>query len=190
MSKEAKTDYEIHALLKKRWSPRAFADRKIEKEKLQRMFEAARWSPSASNEQPWYFIIGEKGDETYDKIYDCLVEFNQKWAKFAPMLFISVGKENNTYQYDVGQSLAHLTFQATADGLYVHQMAGFSKGKAKELFDLPDYHQALTAIAVGYIGKPEILHPRMQKSELAERERKKIDAFVFSRKFGNKSKLI
>ncbi|MDZ7742367.1 MAG: nitroreductase family protein [Bacteroidota bacterium] len=190
MNKEAKTDFEIHDLLKKRWSPRAFADKPVEKDRLQRMFEAARWSPSASNEQPWYFILGQKGDETYDKIYECLVEFNQLWTKFAPVLMLSIGKENNTYQYDVGQAVAHLSFQATADGLYVHQMAGFSKSKAKEIFELPEYDHALTAIAAGYIGDPEMLHPRMQKSERAERERKEMKSFVFSGKFGNISKLV
>jgi glucosamine--fructose-6-phosphate aminotransferase (isomerizing) len=59
MSKEAKTTFEIRKDLKQRWSPRAFEDRPIENDKLQRLFEAARWSPSASNIQPWAFILGK-----------------------------------------------------------------------------------------------------------------------------------
>ena len=75
--KRANPRYPIHNLSKKRWSPRAFNGEPVETEKLQRIFEAARWSPSASNEQPWAFIVGMQGDETYDKIFSTLVEFNQ-----------------------------------------------------------------------------------------------------------------
>lgn len=154
------------------------------------MFEAARWSPSASNLQPWYFIIGKKGDETYAKIYDSLVEFNQMWTKFAPILIVSIGEKSDIHKYDVGQAVAHMSFQATEDGLYIHQMTGFDPRKIEELFEIPDEYEALSIIAVGYIGDHEILHPRMQKSEIAPRERKEIEDFVFSGKFEQKSKLI
>lgn len=198
MSKEAQTEFKIHNLLTKRWSPRAFEDRDVEKDKILRMMEAARWSPSSSNQQPWSFIIGEKGKESYDKIFNCLIEFNQQWAKFAPLLILSVGQhnmiskenENRYFKYDVGQAVAHMTFQATQDGLYVHQMAGFDKKKARMAFGIPEDYDALSVIAVGYIGRPEILHPRMQKSEIATRERKSLKEFVFTGKFGKTSNLL
>lgn len=198
MKKNAKTNHPIHEILVKRWSPRAFDGRKIKKEKLQRMFEAARWSPSASNEQPWYFIIGENGDETYKKIFEPLVEFNQLWVKTASVAAISVGrikslksgKTNDWFKYDVGQSLAYLSFQATHEGLFVHQMAGFDREKARKLFDIPVDYEAITAFAIGNIGDFKILHPNLQKMEVEERERKSIDELVFSNKFGEKSGLI
>jgi nitroreductase len=197
MEKPAKTNYQLHAFLEKRWSPRAFSEKKVEKEKLQRIFEAARWAPSASNEQPWHYIVGEAGDETFKKIFECLVEFNQLWVKTAPVAMITVGrtklKNGKAYpwnKYDVGQSVAHLTFQATHEDLWVHQMGGFDADKAGELFDIPEGYKAITAIAVGYMGDYKVLPPRMQKSELAERERKKMDTFVFSGNFGKKSSLI
>jgi len=37
----------------KRWSARAFQQRSIREADLQKLFEAARWAPSAFNEQPW-----------------------------------------------------------------------------------------------------------------------------------------
>jgi len=198
ISKEAKTDFEIHEILKKRWSPRAFSDKPVEKEKLQRIFEAARWSPSASNEQPWYFIVGRKGDTTFDRIFETLVEFNQLWVKTAPVVAISVGriqllksgKTNPWYRYDVGQSLAHLTFQATHEGLWVHQMGGFDEKMAAGLFSIPEGFEAVTAFAIGYMGDYSILHPNHQKLELAERERKPVSDFLFSNTFGEKSDLI
>jgi hypothetical protein len=197
MSKTANTIYNIHPLLNERWSPRAFENKEIESEKLQRIFEAARWSPSASNEQPWYFIIGQNNNSTYQKIFETLIEFNQLWTKFAPVLVISIGKSltnknehNSSFKYDVGQSVAHLTFQAAHEGLFVHQMTGFDPAKAAELFEIPAGFVALSAMAIGYLGNPLMLHSRMQKTELAERERKNLNEFVFEEKFGQQSDLI
>lgn len=198
MLKEARTNNnKIHQLLKKRWSPRAFDSKLIEEEKLRNILEAARWSPSASNIQPWVFFLGIKGDETYDKIYQTLVEFNQLWSGLAPVLILHCGKittkdgiANGTWQYDTGQSVAHLTFQAMEEGLYVHQMSGFDALKAAELFALPEDVRAISVSAIGYLGEPSLLPPRMQKSELAERERKEMNTFVFSDEFGRSSDLI
>ncbi len=194
--KEAKTTFDIHPNLKNRWSPRAFSDKQVEVEKLQRLFEAARWTPSAFNAQPWHFMLGQNNDETYKKIFDCLVEFNQMWTKFAPVLVISIGqrifneKENSAFNYDVGQSVAQLSFQAMEEGLFVHQMTGFDPQKAAELFKLPEGYKAISAFSIGYLGNPSILDPRMQKTEKAERERKSITDFVFKNTFGQPSELI
>ena len=198
MEKHANTNHELHPELKKRWSPRAFSDKKVEKEKLQRIFEAARWAPSASNEQPWYFIVGEAGDETYKKIFDTLVEFNQLWVKTAPLVVLAIGKisseksgqENGWYKYDVGQAVAHLTFQATLEGLWVHQMGGYDAQKAGEVFEVPEGYEVVSAFTLGYMGDYKVLHPNLQKMEVADRERKNTDDFIFSNKFGEKSSLI
>ena len=73
------------------------------------------------------------------------------------------------------------------DGLYVHQMSGFDVIKAAEFFQIPEDVVAVSVTAVGYLGDPGILHPRMQKSEIAERERKEIDTFVFAENYGEAS---
>jgi nitroreductase len=192
--KTANTDFPINNLLRDRWSPRAFKNQMIEKEKLQRFFEAARWAPSASNLQPWRFIIGFKGDETYKKIAGTLVEFNQLWALTAPVLIIAVAKKTNhkgepnvSALYDLGQSVAHLTFQASADGLYVHQMGGFSSSQAAELFEIPADFSVATVVAIGYIGDPEILHENLKKMEITARERRQSIESVFTGSFGQAS---
>ncbi len=190
MNKRAKTKYEIIEILAQRWSPRAFSDKAIESEKLKRIFEAARWSPSANNSQPWSFIVGIKdNDNTYDKIYSTFVEFNQLWTKFAPVLIISCGttdfnnRQMYTYSYDVGQSVAYLTVQATSEGLFVHQMSGFDRDKTKELFNLPENVEPISAIAIGYIGNPDILNEKLKLMEMSERVRKDFDKFIFTEKF-------
>ena len=197
MSKEADIKKKLNSLLKNRWSPRAFDDRPIEKEKLQSMLEAARWAPSASNIQPWVFFVGLKGDETYKKIFDTLVEFNQMWAVNAPVLILNCGKttikdddSNGVWQYDLGQAVAHMSIEAMDEGIYMHQMSGFDPLKASKLFNLPKHIQAVSVAAAGYMGDPAILHPRMQKSEIAPRERKEIDTFVFSDSYGSKSPIV
>lgn len=197
MSKEAVTSRKLNVLLKKRWSPRAFDSRPIEIEKLMSMLEAARWAPSASNLQPWVFFVGLKGDEVYQMIFDTLVEFNQLWAVNAPVLILNCGKTttkedvfNSVWQYDLGQAVAHMSIEAMDQGIYVHQMGGFNSLKAKELFQLPEHTKAVSVLAAGYIGDPSILHPRMQKSEIAPRERKETETFVFSDTYGIISPLL
>lgn len=186
-SKEAETDYEIHELMRRRWSPRAFADKAVEPEKLQSIFEAARWAPSSMNEQPWRFILGMKGDETYDKIMQTLVEFNQIWAPTAPVLILSLGRKvfsdsekiNDTYRYDVGQAIAHLSIQATAEGLYVHQMGGFDPAAAVRIFKINAKYIPLTVTALGYMGEPEILPEKMAEGEYKKRVRRGLSETVF-----------
>ncbi len=189
--KTAQNDYPIHELLRERWSPRAFSNQAIEKEKLQHLFEAARWAPSSSNLQPWRFLVGFKGDDTYNKIAGTLAEFNQLWALTAPVLLLAIakntnirGEPNGAALYDLGQAVANLTFQATAEGIYVHQMGGFSPTQAAELFNFPDEYKAVTTIAIGYIGDPEILHENLKKMEIAPRERRKSNDSVFTGTFG------
>lgn len=193
MEKPAPVHYNINPLLVRRWSPRAFRNQPIESEKFQRLFEAARWSPSASNEQPWSFLIGINQDNTWKQIFDTLVEFNQLWCSSAPVLGLAIGRQtlakkegnNQWFGYDVGQALAHLTFQAMTDELWVHQMGGFDQELAIKLFDIPENYTPLTAFAIGYQGDYKNLHHNLQKSELDLRERKSVQEFVFTEKFGN-----
>ncbi len=197
--KTAVTTLPLHPHLIHRWSPRAFSPQKVSVEQLTSIFEAARWSPSSSNEQPWRFVVGCKGDETYERIFSTLVEFNQLWAGTAPVLFLAIAKktsnknpevENRSARYDLGQSLAYLTFQAMEEGLFVHQMAGFDTQKAAELFHVPSDHEVVTVSAVGYEGDPEVLHPNLKESELAPRERKPLSELVFSTRFGETASFI
>lgn len=192
MQKPAVTDKDLHPLIKNRWSPRSFDVRSVETVKLQRLFEAARWAPSSFNEQPWRFVAGEKGDETWQKIFDSLNDWNQQWAAQAPVLVLTLGsarhaknnKENATFKYDVGQAVACLTVQASADGLVVHQMGGFSKQKTVEHFDIPEDFVPLTISAIGYQAAPENLPADFETLERSPRSRKPLEELVYSGRFG------
>lgn len=188
----------MNVYAQKRWSPRAFLDKPVEPEKLISMFEAARWSASGGNEQPWRFIAGLKDDETWQKIFSTLDPGNQEWTRHVPVLIIAIGNRISSwdgnvsgyFQYDTGQAVAHLTIEAMNQGLYVHQMGGFSKEKASDIFKIPADFQPLTAIAAGYIGAPESLSEKLKQRELQERTRKDLGEIVFSSRFGEPSALI
>src|SRR5438045_9611398 len=95
MEKPAETTYPIEEILKRRWSPRAFADRMIEREKLQSLFESARWAASSFNEQPWHFIVATKQNPRgHATLLSCLIEKNQQWARLAPVLMVAVPTPN------------------------------------------------------------------------------------------------
>jgi len=189
MPNPAKTDHPIHSLLTNRYSPRAFLDKSIPADILARIFEAARWSPSCKNEQEWRFVVGCKnqgGD--FNRICSVLLDANKTWACNAAVLVLVCGCENilqgNTpnpwYAYDCGQAAAHLTFQAAAENIMVHQMAGFDAKKAIEEFSIPQGFKPLTAIAMGYAGEASQLPDILAQRESAERTRNKISQFVFS----------
>jgi len=188
MEKPAPTDYPVHELIAQRWSPRAFSDRPVEPRTILAILEAARWAPSSYNEQPWRFIVATREDEEeYDRMLECLVEFNQSWARTAPVLLISVsslkfernGKLNRCAVHDVGLATANLMVEATARGLFVHAMAGVNLDKVRETYDIPEDFEPVAAIALGYAGDPLVLPEELREGESAPRIRKPLKDFVF-----------
>ena len=197
--KPAKTSTPVHNLISHRWSPRAFDAKPVEHDRLVSLFEAARWASSSFNAQPWYFIVAAKDEpENYKKILECFVEFNQAWAKNAPLLALSVaglkfphnGETNRHAFHDVGQAAANHSTQATALGLQVHQMAGILPDKAREIFGIPEGFEAVAGIAIGYPGEAAALSDQLREKEQAPRERKPLSSFVFEGTWGKPSPLI
>jgi len=178
----------IPELILKRWSPRAFAEKEVPSGDLERLFVAASWAASSFNEQPWRFFLGRRGDETYKKIFDSLVEFNQSWAKSAPVLVLSIGKKTFTQNgnpngfalHDTGAATAYLSLEATALGLHTHSMAGFDKDLARASFGIPSDYEIGAVTAIGYFGDPSILPEQAQQMEVSPRTRKPVAEFVFS----------
>lgn len=192
---------EVLEPIAKRWSPRAFADKPVQQEKLLSLFEAARWAASSYNEQPWRFILATKGEpEAFDKVLSCLREGNQGWAKDAPVLmltlvkktFSNTGGENRHARHDLGQAVAHLALQAAALDLYIHQMAGILPDRAREVFEVPDEFEVVSSIALGYVGEPESLPEdlRAKEGQGRGRTRKPLSDLVFEDSFGQGADIV
>lgn len=199
MEKPAITNHEIHPLIAQRWSPRAFDSKLVETEKLAQLFEAARWTPSCFNDQPWTFIVATKDDTVnYQKMLDCLVPANIVWAQVAPVLGLVVaqktfkhnGKPNAWGEYDAGQAAATLVLQATALNLVAHQMGGFDAAKAIATFNIPETARPVAAIAIGYAGETSNLPADLQERENAPRDRHPLSSFVFTSTWGNSAPFV
>ncbi len=199
MEKPAETQYPIEEILRRRWSPRAFSDRLVEPEKLQSLFEAARWAASSFNEQPWNFIVATKQNpEEHARLLGCLAEGNQRWARAAPVLMASVaklnfdktGKPNRHAFHDVGLAVQNMVVQATALGLFVHQMAGFSPEKVREIYGVPDGFEPVAAMAIGYGLAADELPEAFREFDLSARSRKPVGGFVFEEHWGETSRFV
>ncbi len=199
IDKSADTQYPINDLLQQRWSPLAFSEQMVEPEKLCRVLEAARWAASSYNEQPWSFIVATKNNQgEFERLLSCLAEGNQEWAQNAPVLMLSVaklhfarnGKENRHAFHDVGAASATLALQATALGLFIHQMEAFDVAKAREVYSIAEGYEPVAAIALGYLGDPNTLSERLLQRENAPRARKPLEQFVFSGNWNQTSPLV
>ncbi len=188
MLKPADTQYDIHDLLKNRWSPRTFAKQPVDATTLLSLFEAARWSPSGGNSQPWSFIaITQDEPDLHQKLVETTSGNNKRSAHLAPVLILTVARlnaekpeANRFAYYDLGQAVAHLTIQASAFGLDVHQMGGFDRDKARQLVDLPEGYDLLTVVAIGYPGELEHLPDDLREREALPRTRTPIAEIAFS----------
>src|ERR1017187_214553 len=172
-----------------RWSPRSFSDRDVSPADLKAIFEAARWAASSYNEQPWRFFVGRRNSPTYQKILGALIEFNQAWAKSAPVLILGAARTtfshndapNRVALYDLGAASSYLTLQAAALGLSTHQMAGFDEAAARRAFAIPEGYALGAVIALGYQVEPaDLINEQLLAQEVAPRQRKPLKDFVFS----------
>jgi nitroreductase len=194
--KIARPDHAIHELIARRWSPRAFdAARPVPREELLRLFEAARWTPSSGNEQPWAFLVLERdaGGGAHRALFDTLTARNQAWAASAPVLVLvavrgalaSVESVAPSAWYDAGQAVAFLTLQATAQGLSIRQMEGFDRGRARTACAVPPAFEPAVVMAIGYAGDPEALPVEKHRTaEVQPRVRRPLGDFTFETEWG------
>jgi nitroreductase len=197
--KRATPDHPIHELIARRWSPYVFSDRPVSEADLRSLFEAARWAASSYNEQPWGYLVATKADPAgFERLLSCLVEGNRVWAKAAPVLALGCtslsfslnGKPNAAALHDLGLASATLTFEATARGLFVHQMIGILPDQARALYRIPEGVQPLTGLAIGYAADLSTLPEKLRERDLAPRGRKSLSEFVFDREWGAASSLM
>lgn len=187
VNRTAVTSAPIHEVLAERWSPRSFdSSVAIPEEKITAALEAARWSASASNTQPWRFIVARRGTTEHATIVENLMGFNQAWASSAQVLIVNlatVTAEDGTplrwAQYDLGQAVATLTVQAHHDGLHVHQMGGIEVDGLRTAFDIEPTLEPISVTALGVLGEPDALASDvLREREVAPRSRRPLEELV------------
>lgn len=182
----ADNHYELLDQIRNRWSPRTFSKEYISHDELYSLFEAARWSPSSNNLQPWRFIYARKDKLVWDEMFECLSDFNQSWVKNAPILLFTIiknntptGEANYHALHDLGLSVGIMSIQAQSMDIAIHQMAGVDWEKAEKLFKIPDGYHIVSAIAIGkYGGDLHDLSDELQEMEVRPRERKSLASIV------------
>src|ERR1700712_1731645 len=190
------TELQLSPLLQERWSPRAFsADHELADGQLELLLEAARWAPSAGNSQPWSFIVGRRGDDTFTRFHGLLSRGNITWGGRASAVIVTVHqiatgtdlefKFSDYAAYDLGQAAAHLTVQAHELGLHVHQFAGFDHEATQAEFGVPAHWKVTTGIAIGQLAGPESLDEALAARENAPRTRRPLDEIAFAGPWGD-----
>jgi nitroreductase len=188
MQTSSEFESELLDVIKNRRSRRPFSNQPVEPEKIKSLFEAARWAPSSSNEQPWMYVYAtkEENPELFQKIFEPLNDSNKVWVKDAPLLIASMVRKhfirnhmpNVSAHYDLGAANALLGIQATALGLNVHQIGGYNYDHLRKNLSVPDTYDLGVVIAVGYLGSVDQLSERLKNRELAPRQRYVQSEFV------------
>lgn len=180
------TQYPIDPLIAGRWSPRGFDPVQVlSPDQVGSLLEAARWSPSASNSQPWTFVMAPRGSMDHGSIAAALEGSNALWAPHAALLMVAcartvddAGRPLRWAMYDLGQSVAWLTVQAESMGLSVHQMAGFDRETVTQNLSLPEGVEPVTVVAIGRFDPHADLPAALEEREVSERERRALDDVV------------
>lgn len=166
-------EHDIEDLFLRRWSPRAMSGESLGEDELMSLFEAARWAPSSYNGQPWRFLYAHRDTPQWQRFYDLMVEFNQKWAGQAAVLIVVIsrdtfehnGKPARTHSFDTGSAWMSLALAATRNGLVTHAMQGFDYDRARESLGVPKGYTVEAMVAVGRPGDKEDLPEGMREKE-------------------------
>ena len=190
--RSAPVERPVNELIAGRWSARALSPKKIDRAVIATLFEAARWAPSSFNEQPWRYLFATRDDkENYETLASLLVPGNA-WAKSGYLLALSAAhlvfarnnKPNVHAWHDVGAASENMFLQAMELGLYMHQMAGFDRERARLLLATDPQLDPVAMIAVGYPGNAATLAEPQRAGETAPRQRMSIGSTVFEGTWG------
>jgi len=155
------TDDLLHPLLASRWSPTTFdPSAGVTATEVESLLEAARWAPSAGNSQPWAFIVGRRGEPEHNRLVRHLARSSARWAPTAGLLVGNLSHrfvEDTEWDYsefsvyDLGQAVAHMSFQAQTLGLHVRQFRAFDRAALAAEFDVPQHWEITTMSAIGRV---------------------------------------
>ena len=169
------TSRELHPLLRSRFSPLTFDEEVvIDVQEVDLLLEAARWSPSAGNSQPWSFVTAVRGSREHGLVTRRLAPSSARWVPTASLLVVNIVhlyvddsdlEFSEFADYDLGQAVAHMTLEAQALGYACRQFRAFDlDGLTGDLALQPGWQiRSMTAI-----GRASGTAPPRQRRPLAE----------------------
>jgi acyl-CoA thioesterase FadM/nitroreductase len=182
---------EFRKVIAARRSSRAYADRPVEPEKIERMLESARWSPSSGNRQPWRYVIVDGAAPSRAPL-EAALDPGNAWAKRAPVLIAAAARRadgaivesRDYFLHDTGLATMSLVYRGVDQGLVVHPMAGWKEGAVRAALAIPDDAVPIAVVAVGYAGRREELDDEARRKDEKPRVRKGLGEIAFSGRWG------
>lgn len=196
--KQAPSVEGVLPLFLNRWSPRSYSDREVSDADLAKIFEAARWTSSAMNEQPWRFLVTRRGSESYKKVFEAFLPKGKLWVGSAPVMVLLTTKTKYSYKdetnkfalYDLGGAATAFCLQAAQLGLSTRQAACFDTDAMRAAFQIPANYLPFTVIMLGYQGEPESIEDENYCSqEQSPRKRKAMSEIVWADEWENPAEL-
>ena len=168
---------DVFTAIRQRRSVRAYKAVEVEEEKLKKILEAARLSPSASNLQEWKFIV-VRNEETKKKL--AKAAFGQSFIGEAPVVLVACGTESKAimacgqpaYTVDVSIACAFMILQAHELGIGTCWIGAFKEDEVKKILKIPDSVRIVAMIPLGY---PD--------EDPSQRSRKGLDQIISFEKF-------
>jgi nitroreductase len=188
--RHADTRVPIHPDIAARWSPRMFdAEAVLDAEQVVAVLESARWAATWGDRQPVRFIVGRRGDDTFDAITELLRRGNRYAHSAGALIMVCAdeGEDDRTRRYaavDAGAAIAQLTIEAVSRGLIAHPMAGFDVDGAREVFSIPPGVQPIAVVAVGSLGDYDNAPKEIVERDAQGRQRLPLDEVVFADSWG------
>lgn len=187
MAREAA--HPVDPLFVDRWSPRSFTGGPVPDSVLLSAFEAARWAPSASNVQPWRFLLARHGDAHWEDFVGLLMPRNALWARHASALVVILSElrlercgeivDNVSHSFDAGAAWTNFAHQALLLGWHTHGIGGFDRKAASERLAIPEDFAVEAMVALGRVGGLDTLHPDFHAAETPN-GRRPLDETVFA----------
>lgn len=182
--KEARTERDVHPLVRQRFSPRAFTEEPVSEQEILTLFEAASWAPSSMNEQPWRFRYTLRGEAEFEMLKGTFSGGNLPWAPNAAAIVAISGMKhherggltNASWSFDTGIAVGNLLLQATAMGLHGHLLGGFDHAQTALFLEIDGEKEGLICLLVlGRLGEAETLDEPYRTRERAPRVRKPLN---------------
>ncbi len=189
-NRRADTAVPIHPPIADRWSPRAFdPDAALTDEQVTALLEAARWAATWGRRQPVRFVVGVRGDETFDTIAGLLNGGNGYGTAAGALILVGAdeGDDETPARYcavDAGLAMANLSVEAVSRALITHPMAGFDVDGSRKAFDIPPQVLPLAVVAVGVLADYDTVDADIAERDVAPRQRLPLKDVAFRRTWG------